>query len=205
MSTRTMEATTPPEVARAARIRTAKPNGWWGMAIFIATEATLFSVFIAAYFYLRFKAVEWPPPAAAEPKPLVPSILSAVLVSTSIPMQIASSAAARGRVWATRLGLLAAWFVGSGYLAMQMYRFVMQVQAYPPSEDAYDSILHTLSGGHHAHVLLGLLMNMWLLLRLARGLTNYRAIGVQAVTLYWHFVNVLAVAVLLTVQSPAFA
>jgi heme/copper-type cytochrome/quinol oxidase subunit 3 len=205
MTTPSMEATTPIEVAEAARLRTGKPNGWWGMLIFIATEATLFAVFIAAYFYLRFKAVEWPPPSAAQPQPLVPSILTAVLVSTSIPMQMASSAALAGRLRTTRIGLFVALFLGSGYLAMQLYRFVTQVRLYPPSEDAYDSILHTLSGGHHAHVLVALLLNVWLLLRLDRGLTNYRAIGVQSVTLYWHFVNALAVAVLLTVQSPTIA
>jgi heme/copper-type cytochrome/quinol oxidase subunit 3 len=204
-TTPAMEAMTPVEVAEAARRRAAKPNGWWGMLIFIATEATLFAVFIAAYSYLRFKSVEWPPPSAAQPQPLVPSILTAVLVTTSIPMQMASSAAIRGRLRATRTCLFLALFIGSGYLAMQLYRFVTQVRAYPPSADAYDSILHTLSGGHHVHVFIALLLNAWLLIRLTRGITNYRAIGVQAAALYWHFVNVLAVVVLLTVQSPSIA
>jgi len=39
----------------------ARPNGWWGMAVFVATEATLFGTLIGSYFYLRFHAVEWPP------------------------------------------------------------------------------------------------------------------------------------------------
>jgi heme/copper-type cytochrome/quinol oxidase subunit 3 len=39
----------------------AHPNGWWGMAIFVASEATLFGALLGTYYYLRFKAVHWPP------------------------------------------------------------------------------------------------------------------------------------------------
>ena len=41
-------------LARAEPARLARPNGWWGMAIFVATEATLFGTLIGTYFYLRF-------------------------------------------------------------------------------------------------------------------------------------------------------
>jgi heme/copper-type cytochrome/quinol oxidase subunit 3 len=205
MSGHATEATGAAAARRATLARATKPNGWWGMAVFVATEATLFGVFIAAYFYLRFRAVDWPPPAASDPQPLVPSILTAVLIATSIPMQAAASAALHGRLGLTRLSLGAALFVGSGYLAMQAYRFAGQVQEDPPSRDAYDSIVHTLSGGHHVHVLVALLLNLWLLARLGKGLTEYRAVAVQTTALYWHFVNALAVAVLLTVQSPTLA
>jgi heme/copper-type cytochrome/quinol oxidase subunit 3 len=34
-----------------------------------------------------------------------------------------------------------------------------------------------------------------LLARLARGLTRYRVVAVQATSFYWHFVNVLALLV----------
>jgi heme/copper-type cytochrome/quinol oxidase subunit 3 len=85
---------------------------------------------------------------------------------------------------------------------MQMHRFLGSIEAAPPQRDAYTSIVAVLSGGHHAHVLVGLLLNLWLLFRLGGGLTRYRAIGVRAAALYWHFVNVLAVAVTATVLSP---
>ena len=38
--------------------------------------------------------------------------------------------------------------------------------------------------------------------QLARGLTRYRAVGVQATAFYWHFVNTLAIAVLAVQLSP---
>jgi heme/copper-type cytochrome/quinol oxidase subunit 3 len=199
----TAPAATAAEVARASAGRRSKPSGWWAMACLIATEGALFGCFIASYFYLRFKAVHWPPPNETEPKLAVPLILLGVLVSTSIPMQLASTAALRGRLRAARWLLFLALFVGSGYLAMQIQRFHESLQTSRPEDDAYASIVYTLVGGHHVHVAIGLLLNAYLLARLARGLTNYRAVGVQVTALYWHFLNALAVAVTLTTLSPS--
>jgi heme/copper-type cytochrome/quinol oxidase subunit 3 len=57
--------------------------------------------------------------------------------------------------------------------------------------------------GHHAHVAVGLLLSVGLQLRLMGGLTEYRVTGVRAVAWYWHFVNVMAIVVVLTQVSPA--
>ena len=97
------EATTPREVAAVSVFRIARPNGWWAMVMLIATEGALFGVLIASFFYLRFKAVQWPPSGDTEPKLLVPILLTIMLVSTSVPMQLAASAAQRGRVSLARL------------------------------------------------------------------------------------------------------
>ena len=64
-------------------VGTARPNGWWGMVIFVAGEATLFLMLFASYFYLRLQSHHWPPPGIAKPAVLVPVILTAALVATS--------------------------------------------------------------------------------------------------------------------------
>lgn len=200
---RSAEATSPPAVARVSAARVAKPNGWWGMMVLIATEATLFGVLIASFFYLRFKTAQWPPAGVADPKPTVPLILMGVLLATSLPMQLASSSARRGRLGSTRLGLGLALFVGTGYVAMQIDRLIVSLRTLKPQESAYASMVYVISGGHTAHVALALAFNAFLLLRLVRGLTNYRAIGVRGVATYWHFVNLLALAVTGALLSPA--
>ena len=48
-----------------------------------------------------------------------------------------------------------------------------------------------------------MLLKAWLVLRLVAGLTRYRLVGLQATAFYWHFVNVVAVVVVLTQVSPA--
>lgn len=198
----TAPAVTPSQVRRAAAVRRAKPSGWWAMACVVATEASLFGCLIASYFYLRFKNAHWPPPSETVPKVTVPLILMAVLVATSVPMFVASWAALRGRLNLTRVALLVALVMQSGYLAMQIYRFHQSLRTFHPEDNAYASITNTLVGGHHVHVAIGVLMTLYVLLRLTTGLTNYRAVGVQVTAFYWHFVNVLALCVLGTQLSP---
>jgi len=191
------------EAARLDRGRIARPNGWWGIAVFVATEATLFGTIIGSYFFLRFQVPQWPPAGVPDPKVLVPLVLTAALVATSIPVQIAYSAARRDRLGVARLALLLALVVQAGYLGIQIHLFIGDLDKFSPNQSAYASIYFTLLGGHHFHVLIGILLEAWLLLRLITGLTRYRLVALQATVFYWHFVNLLAVAVVLTQVSPA--
>jgi cytochrome c oxidase subunit 3 len=181
--------------------RTGLPTAVWGMIILIASEATLFSAFIAVYFYLRFTSPEWPQDALPAPSVAVPLILVACLVATSIPMQLASTAARAGRLGATRLYLVTALVVQTGYLAYEIHDFRDQLQTFDIGRNAYSSIYYTLLGADHAHVALGILFNVWLLGKLATGLTTYRADAAQAIAWYWHAVNAITVAVILTLLS----
>jgi heme/copper-type cytochrome/quinol oxidase subunit 3 len=181
---------------RAERGRIARANGWWGMAVFVASEATLFGTIFGTYFYLRFRNAQWPPDGIPDPEVVVPVILTAVLVATSLPVQLAFSRARAGRVSAARWLLALALVVQAGYFAMQMNLFLDDLGKFGPGESAYGSIYFTMLGAHHAHVVLGMLLELFLFLRLLRGLTNYRLIGLQTTAFYWHFVNVLGLCVL---------
>ena len=185
------------------RQRPSKPTAWWGMMILIASEATLFGAFVGTYFYLRFRAPQWPPDGLPEPRAVVPLIMVAVLVSTSIPMQLASQAARAGRLAATRLFVVAALLVQAGYFAYEVHDFSDQLKTFDIKRNAYSSIYYTLLGADHAHVALGILFNLWLLAKLARGFTTYRVHATQAIAWYWHAVNVLTVVVIATLLSAA--
>jgi heme/copper-type cytochrome/quinol oxidase subunit 3 len=50
-------------------------------------------------------------------------------------------------------------------------------------------------------VAIGILLVVWLLWKLARGLTMYRLNAVQAVAFYWHAVNLLTLIVIGVVLS----
>lgn len=179
----------------------ARSNGWWGMVIFVAGEATLFLMLFATYFYLRLQNVHWPPRGVDKPPVLVPVLLTGALVATSFAMQrawVAARATERVRAW---WWLAAAGVVQTGYLIWQLHDFVDEVQKTPPSQSAYASILYTMLGIDHAHVLLGVLLTAWLLIRLATRLTPYRLRGLQAITFYWHAVNVITTAVLAVTLS----
>ena len=187
----------------AASRSTGRSVAWWGMAMFVASETALFGMVIGSYFYIRFKNVDWPPHGIAEPKVVVPLVLLAVLLTTSAPMQLAVAAGRAGRVGAARRLVLLALVVQSGYFAMEVHDYFDDLAWFTPQDHAYGSIYFTLLGADHAHVALGLLLDLWLLGKLVRGLTAYRLNALTAVAFYWHAVNVITLAVTLTILSPA--
>jgi cytochrome c oxidase subunit 3 len=197
----TTEATDGAAVRAVLARRGSLPAGVFGMGILIASEATLFAAFIGTYYYLRFHTSVWPPPGIPGPKILVPLILVSCLAATSAPMQLASLAARAGRLAATRLFLVVALVVQCGYFAFEMHDFRDEIHTFDITRNAYSSIYYTLLGADHAHVFVGILFNVWLLWKLARGLTTYRLNAVQAITWYWHFVNVLTFFVIGTLLS----
>jgi heme/copper-type cytochrome/quinol oxidase subunit 3 len=172
------------------------PAGWWGMAMVIASEATLLACFLATFWYLRLRMPHWPPAGLPEPRVVVPMALTGVLLLTSVPMQLAARAVKAGRVAATRAFLLVALVVQTGYFAYEVSDYHDQLHRFGITRNAYSSVYYTLLGADHAHVLIGILLDLWLLARLAGGLTKYRRSATVAISWYWHFVNVMTVLVI---------
>jgi heme/copper-type cytochrome/quinol oxidase subunit 3 len=165
------------------------------MALFVATEATLFGTIFGTYFYLRFQDPAWPPHGVPEPEVAVPLVLALVLAATSVPVQGALRAARAGRVARARWLLVVAIVVQAGFFAMQTSQIENDLAKFTPQGSAYGSISFTMLGAHQAHVVVGLLLELWLLAKLARGLNRYRLVALQSTAFYWHFVNVLALLV----------
>ena len=181
----------------------ARPNGWWGMALFVATEATLFGTLVGTWAYLRFENAHWPPPPLPNPPVLTPTLLTAALITTSAFIALARRAAKsldRGRTW---LLVAAAFAVQVFYIVWQLHDFVLAVHAYPPSATAFGSVYVTILGLDHAHVIVGLALEAWLLIRLATGITRYRLIALQATAFYTHAVNTITVVVLVLTILPS--
>jgi heme/copper-type cytochrome/quinol oxidase subunit 3 len=201
--TRSTEATSAAAASYAARRRRALPSGWWGMALLVSTEAALFGTVLSTYYYLRFNSVDWPPAGIEAPSVTLPLCLTGGLVLTSIPMLLAARAARAGRGPGALRLIVLALLVQASYLAVQVILFKRDLGHFSPRDTAYGSIYFSMLGLHHVHVAVGMLLDLGLIARLAGGLTNYRVIAVRVVSLYWYFVNVLAVCVVLTQVSPS--
>jgi cytochrome c oxidase subunit III len=193
---RTTDARNAGETMVVAGRRRGPSVAFWGMAMLVASEATLFGTFIGSYYYLRFESRFWPPPGTPEPRVVVPLVMVGILVTSSIPMQLAANAVQRGRLWATRAFLAWALAVQCGYLAWAIHDYVDQLHRSAPQDNGYSSIYYLLLGADHVHVAVGILLVVWLLWKLVRGLTMYRLNAVRAVAFYWHAVNLLTLIVL---------
>jgi len=192
-------------VARALARRTGPPAAWWGMAMLVVSEGVLFAAFIGTFFYLRFNNHPWPLPGDPEPKVVVPLIMVAVLSTTSAFMHAAWRSVRAGVLGPARVLIAIALVVQSGYFAYEVNDYADELKKTPVGRDAYTSIHYVLLGADHAHVFVGLLFYTWLLWKLARGLTTYRANAVMAIAWFTHFVNILTWVVILTIISPALA
>lgn len=181
----------------------ARPNGWYGMVVLIATEAALFGTFIGTYVYLSFHVPTWPPDGIAAPSVTAPLLLSLLLLASSVPMALAVRAGGRDGVAAALAWLALAFAIQAVYLALQIHLYADDLSRFRPQTDAYGSIYFALLGLHHAHVGAGLLLDLWLFLRLPRGLTPYRRTALSAVALYWYFVGIAGLLVTATILSPA--
>jgi heme/copper-type cytochrome/quinol oxidase subunit 3 len=196
------------ERSRAAgavdRARVAQPSGWWGMVLFLCSEATLFGTLIGSYFYLNFGVHRWPPAGITPPEIPGPAVSTGFLVATVPLMVLAAAAARRGRRWSAVRWLTSAFVIQIAYLAAQILLIRHDLLDFTPQGTAYGSIYFTLLIADHAHVLLGLLLNGVVLYKVARhGLTNYWLIGVRGLALYWYVVVAITVVVLFTVLSPS--
>jgi cytochrome c oxidase subunit I+III len=202
--TRSSAAFTASAAGRVARQRRAQPNGWWGMALFLCAEATLFGSLIATYFYLDFGSRRWPPAGIDPPSVALPLVATAALVATTVPMWLAVRSARAGERRAVIVLIALAVIVQACYLTLQVLLFRHDLRLFTPAGSAYGSIYFTLLAAHHAHVLLGALISLAVLAFVSiRGLTNYWLIGVRAAALYWYVINALAVLVVFTQLAPA--
>ena len=181
----------------------ARPNGWYGMLVLVATESAIFGTLLATYAYLRFRDPSWPPPGVAPPSVTAPLVLALVLVAASVPMGIASRTARLRRAGPLVAPIVLATLVQIAYLAFQVHLFSDDLARFSPRDSAYGSIYFTVLAVHHAHVAAGILLDCWLIARVRTGLTEYRRTAVMAIALYWYFVSLAGLAVTATILSPA--
>lgn len=197
---RELEHATEP-AALAVEMPSGRTLGWWGMVLFVTTEAALFAVLLASYFYLRFQSGSpWPPGGIKEPELMRPLIMTALLLPSSLPVMWAERGIRRGRRGRLRLGLLATLLMGGAFLAMQAMEYATKLTEFTLTTNVYGSLFYTITGFHGLHVTVGLLMVAWLLAASLRGSFGYRRHErVRLTAIYWHFVDVVWAAILFTV------
>ncbi len=179
--------------------------GWWGMVWLIATEATLFALLLASYFYLRFRSGEWPPHPIEAPKLELPLIMTAILWSSSIPVHIAEKGIEKGNQRRLRWGLAAGFLLGAVFLLITVaVEWPETLHEFTPRTNAYGSLFFTITGFHASHVVVGLSVSLWTQARAWQGAFDERKhVSVQNFAMYWHFVDIVWLFVLLSIYlSP---
>jgi cytochrome c oxidase subunit 3 len=168
-----------------------------GTIVWLASELMFFGGLFAAYFTLRSMSAEWPP-SDIELETL-PSLLNTiVLIISSGTMILGVRALERGDRVALQRWTVITLALGAVFVAEQMREFL--TLNFGVSTNAYGSIYWLLTGFHAAHVTAGLVL-LGIAVALARspGPLERHGPAVDAVSYYWHFVDVVWIAVFVTI------
>jgi cytochrome c oxidase subunit I+III len=177
--------------------------GWWGTALLVGTDATMFVALLASYFYLGFSAnSSWPPPDIEKPRLLMPLIGTVLLSGSSAPIVWAEKGIAHGDRTRLLIGLAVAWCMSAAFLGVQGKEYLEKTFA--PQTNAYGSLFFTITSFHALHVMTALVLVAVLIFRaFRRQLTIERHVAVQNVSLWWHFVGGVWIAIFASLYLSA--
>ena len=166
------------------------------MWLFLASETLLFGSLIAAYLLYRGQSVVGPYPEELFDIPFT-SVSAFVLLMSSVTMVLALAAIQRGDQRGLRIWLFTTALLGMLFISGQAFEFTeFNREGLSLSSNLFGTTFFVLTGFHGAHVTVGVLVLLSLLVMALRGrLTRSQSMNVELVGLYWHFVDVVWIAI----------
>ena len=175
------------------------------MWLFLGSECLLFGALISSYLFAtaRFQSeVENGNPNVVPVGPELfdipfTSASSFILLMSSLTVVLSLNSIKRGDYRGTRVWLAATIFLGTTFIAGQIYEFTaFYEEGLGYTTNLFSSAFFTLTGFHGVHVTVGIIMLSSLLLMSFRGkLKRDRAETLEVVALYWHFVDIVWVLI----------
>ncbi|WP_025915568.1 cytochrome c oxidase subunit 3 [Herminiimonas sp. CN] len=191
----------------------------WSMSWFIFSEVMFFAAFFGALFYARSITMPWlgdldhkllwpdfsahwgntgpagtvEPFQAMGPFP-IPTINTALLLTSGVTITIAHHAIRAGERTKTALWLFATILLGATFIGFQAYEYM---HAYSElnlklTSGIYGSTFFLLTGFHGFHVTVGAIMLSVVLYRVLKGhFTPQQHFAFEGAAWYWHFVDVV--------------
>ncbi|MEM9162747.1 MAG: heme-copper oxidase subunit III [Cyanobacteria bacterium P01_F01_bin.4] len=163
----------------------------FGVLVFLCAESMIFLGLFIAYLSFRLMAPAWPPEGTPELEVLLPGINTIILISSSFVIHKADTAIKKDDVSGMQLWFAITALMGAIFLGGQVYEYLNL--EFGLTTNIFASTFYVLTAFHGLHVLLGLLMMVAVLFR-SRAAGHYsheNHFGIEAVELYWHFVDVI--------------
>jgi len=163
---------------------------------FIGSECLLFGSLISTYLIYQGRSVSGPTPGEILDIP-VTSISTFDLLMSSLWMVLALAAVQRGDMRWARIWLFGVVVGGAIFIGFQIYEFTTFVhEGLTLQTNLFGATFFVLTGTHGAHVTVGVLWISSLWVRALQGkLGPAHAMTVEIAGLYWHFVDVVWIAI----------
>jgi len=167
-----------------------------GFIIFLCSESVIFLAFFSGYAILKTSALNWLPAGVDGLEWRTPLLNTVVLLSSSGAIVVAEHFKAKDKLWLFR---------GFWLLTMAMGAYFLYGQAvewsglkFGVTSGTFGGTFYLLTGFHGLHVATGiLLMGIMLIKSFIPGNYDGGEQGVQATSLFWHFVDVIWVVLFL--------
>ncbi len=167
--------------------------GFW---IFLGSETLFFGSLISTYMVYKNESVVGPFSTEILNIPLT-SISTFVLLMSSLAMVIALDAVQRGSRNGSRFWILMVAALGCLFLGFQAFEFTeFYHEGLELQTNLFGSSFFVLTGFHGAHVSVGVMWLLALWLDALRGrLGPHNALRLEIAGLYWHFVDIVWIAI----------
>jgi cytochrome c oxidase subunit III len=166
-----------------------------GVAAFIFTESSLFSIFVVAYLYYIGKSLTGPYPKDVLTVPVTATIC---LLSSSLTIVLAERALHGGKTglfrlyWAITILLGAAFLTGT---AMEWRQLIFNDHL-TITTNLFGTTYYSLVGLHASHVVVGLVLLLIVLIAALAGFPMHtQTRRIRVLSWYWHFVDTVWVVV----------
>ena len=213
------ETHAPPHAPTHHYTTTGLDNRKVGIWMFIGSECMLFASLISTYLIYKGKSIvgpfpheTWTNPQTGQTLPAildipVTSVSTFVLLMSSFSMVMALAAIEnrnkpRTTFWQrvegnSKLWLFLTCLMGATFLGFQAFEFTSFVhEGLSIRRNLFGSSFFTLTGFHGAHVTAGVIwLGTLLAIDMKRGLQPKDAVWVDIAALYWHFVDVVWIAI----------
>ncbi len=166
-----------------------------GVAAFIFTEASLFSIFVVAYLYYIGKSLTGPLPKDVLTVPVLGTIC---LLSSSLTIVLAERALHGKQMGLFRLYWTITIFFGLAFLAgtaMEWHQLIYKDHL-TITTNLFGTTFYSLVGLHASHVVVGLILLLIVLIAALAGFPMHtQTRRIRVLSWYWHFVDAVWVVV----------
>ena len=165
-------------------------NSMFGFIIFLLSESVIFLSFFAGYIVYKTTTANWLPVGIEGLEVREPAINTVILVSSSFVIYIAERFLHKENLWGFRCFWLLTMAMGSYFLYGQAVEW--QGLEFGFTSGVFGGSFYLLTGFHGLHVLTGVLLQSIMLIRsFLPGNYEGGQFGVEATSLFWHFVDVI--------------
>lgn len=167
-----------------------------GMWVFLSSDCLFFGAFITTYLLYRNRNLTGPTPRSLYNIPFT-SVTSFILLMSSLTMVLALAAIQRGDMRRFKVWVMATAVFGMLFIGGQVFEFTeFYREGLSLRTNVSSSIFFVATGIHGLHVTIGIiwLLSLWGMAMQGKfGQKDSEAVEVSG--LYWHFVDVVWIAI----------